>query len=161
MNVHSSSLSRYLNEEVEELLLANIISNIMENNVSNKIDNVVKKSVSADKDVIFMNIDVHDRSEPVNEGVTKDDDHGNMYLLNEDIMLKYLCQLRIDLERMLPTESLISEKYVQLVEEVIMKDNDNLEKALMYGVDLSDNMVEYVVHQMQFDLEDVGYLPKF
>lgn len=47
-----------------------------------------------------------------------------------------------------------------------MKDNDNLEKSLMCDVDLSDNMLEHVVHQMQFDLElsmieDVVHLLEF
>lgn len=61
-------------------------------------------------------------------------------------MLKYLCQLGIALEMMLPKEALISKVDVQLVEEVMVKENDNLEKALMCGVDLSNNMVEHVIH---------------
>lgn len=58
---------------------------------------------------------------------------------------------------MIPKESLISK------EEVIMKNND---KVIMCAVDLSENMAEHVVHQMQFDLElgkiyDVGCHPEF
>lgn len=49
-------------------------------------------------------------------------------------MLKYLFQLRLTLDGMLPTESLTFVDDVQLLEEVIMKDNDNLEKALMCDV---------------------------
>lgn len=91
LDVHSASLNRYLNEEVEDLILANIMRNVMENELSNNIDNVVNISVSVDEGSILMNKDVHDRSGPVNEGVTKDVDPGNMSLFNEDIMLKLLC----------------------------------------------------------------------
>lgn len=63
----------------------------MENNLSNNINNFVKNFVSDDEDVILMNKHVHDIFEPVNEGVTKDVDLGNVSLLNKDIVLKYLC----------------------------------------------------------------------
>lgn len=156
MDVHSASLNMYLNEEVEELLLASIMRNIMENNLSKNINNVVKNYVSVDEDVILMNRDVYDRFESVNEGVT----------MVGDLILKYLCQIRIALEGMLLKEALIFVDDVQQLEEVIVKDNDNLKKALMYGVDLSDNTLEHVVHQMQSNLElnmieDVAYLPEF
>lgn len=59
----------------------------MENNLSNNIGEVVKNSVSAGEDVILMNNDVHDRHEPVNEGVTKDVDLGNMSLS----LMRILC----------------------------------------------------------------------
>lgn len=47
-----------------------------------------------------------------------------------------------------------------------MIDNENLERALIYADDMSDNMVEHVALQMQsnFELsmaEDVSYLPDF
>lgn len=137
------SLNGYLNKEVEKIYFSSTMQNIMEKNLSNNINNVVKNSVSADEDVVLMNEDVHDRSELGNEWVTKDADLGNMPLLNEDIMLKYLCKMRIALERMSSKEVLISKEDVQMT----MKEND-------------------VVHQMQFDLqlnmiEDVGYLPEF
>lgn len=115
----------------------------MENNLSNNINNVDNNFISVDEDFVLMNKDVHDRSEPDNEGVTKDVDLGNMSLLNEDIMLKYSCQIKIALERMLTKEALISEEDVQLLEEVIMK---GINKALMCGVDFSDNTVEHVIH---------------
>lgn len=102
MNVRRASLNRYLNEEVEEPCFTSIMQNIMENNLSKNINNVVKNSVNADENVILMNKDVHDRSELDNEGVAKDADLGNMCLLNEDVVLKYLCQIRITIERMLP-----------------------------------------------------------
>lgn len=126
----------------------------MENNLSNKISNVAKNSINTDEDVVLIIKDVFDRSEPSNEGVASDVDLGNMCLLNENIMLNYLC---------LPKEALIYEENVQLLEEVIMKDND---KFLICVIDLSDNMVDHIVHQMQFELkfskiEDVGCHPKF
>lgn len=93
----------------------------MENNLSNNIDNVVKNFFSTDEDVILINNDVHDGSELVYEYVTKDVDLCNVSLLNKDIVLKYLCQIRITLERMLPKEALISEEDDRLLEKVTEK----------------------------------------
>lgn len=45
-------------------------------------------------------------------------------------------------------KALTFEEDAQLLEEVIMKDNENLERSLMCVDVLSDNMVEHVVHQM-------------
>lgn len=84
------SLSYCHNEEVDELFFPNIIRNTIENNLSKNINNIVKKSVSADEDAI---IDI-------------------MSLLIKDIILKYLCQLRVALERMMPKEALIFEEDV-------------------------------------------------
>lgn len=135
----------------------------MENKLSNNIDNFVNSSVSSDEGSILMSKDVHDRSELVNEGITKDVDIGNVYLLNGRIMLKYLCQMKISLERTLSKEALILEEDVQLLEKFIVKDND---KGLMCVIDLSHNMVEHVVHQIQSGLElsiieDDSYLHGF
>lgn len=33
-----------------------------------------------------------------------------------------------------------------MLEEVIMKDNENIKRSLMYVDDMSDNMMEHVVH---------------
>lgn len=68
------------------------MQNIMENNLSNNMINVVKNFIYADEDVILMIKDVHDRSEPRNEWVTKEADLGNISLLNEDIMLTFFVQ---------------------------------------------------------------------
>lgn len=94
MDVHSAFLNKYLNEEVEELCFSSIMKNMKENNLSKNINNVVKNSVNDDKDAILTIKDVH-------EGVTKDVGLGNMSLLNEDIVLRYLSQMRITLETML------------------------------------------------------------
>lgn len=103
MDVHNASLNRYLNEEVEDLIFANIMRNIVENKLSNNIYNVVNSSVGCNEGSILMNKDVH-------EGVTKDVVIGNLSLLNEDTVMKYLCQMRIALERMLPNKTLIFEE---------------------------------------------------
>lgn len=50
------------------------------------------------------------------------------------------------LGRMLPRQTLAFEEEVHLLEEVIMKDNESLDRALMCVDVLSDNMVEHVVH---------------
>lgn len=47
---------------------------------------------------------------------------------------------------MLPKEALTFKKEVQLLKEVIMEDNESLERDLMFADVLSDNMVEHVVH---------------
>lgn len=45
---------------------------------------------------------------------------------------------------MLPKEALKFEKDAQLLEKVIVKDNESLERALMSVEDMSDNMIDYV-----------------
>lgn len=107
------------------------------------MSNNIKYVVITFKDDVIMTKDVH-------EGVTKDEYVGNMFFLNKDSVLKCLCQMRITLGKMLPKGDLISEEDVQVPEEVVMKDNYNV---LMGVVDLSDNVVEHVVHQMQLDME--------
>lgn len=88
------------------------------------------------------------RFDPVNEGGTKDTDRYNMSLHCEDIVLEYLYHMRIDIKRMMSREALTFEEDVHMLEDVILKDNENLERALMWVVDMSINMVEYVVHHM-------------
>lgn len=119
-----------------------------DHNGNDNIDNVVNVFVSDDED--SMKHETHDGFEPINEGVTKDVDLDNLSLLYEDTILKWNY---IALHRMLSRRDLTFEVDVQLLEKVIVKDNESIERALMCVDVLSDNMVEHVVNHMQSDLE--------
>lgn len=63
----------------------------------------------------------------------------------------------------MPKKALISEEDAQFPKEVIVK---GIDKAFMCVLGLLDNMVDHVVHHMQFDLEvskieDVECHPEF
>lgn len=103
------------------------------------VDDVVNDCASS----IHMKKEVYDGSEPVNEGVTKDDDNvSNMSLLYEDILLKWKY---LSPKRMMLKEALTFEDGAQLLEEVIVKGNESFERALICVDVLSNNMVEHVV----------------
>ncbi|KAI5419908.1 HIR complex subunit [Lathyrus oleraceus] len=88
------------------------------------VDDVVNDCDSS----IHMKKEVYDGSEPVNEGVTKDDDNvNNMSLLYEDIVLKWKY---LSPKRMMLKEALTFEDDAQLLEEVIVKGFLNMGLAL-------------------------------
>lgn len=150
------------------------------NNVSDIIDDVVNDYVSVNEGYIPMNNEVHDRYGPVNEGVTKDVDickradkklkkivDGNkiptnvsiaslynMYFHYEESVLKwkYLYHKWIALERKLSKETLTCEEVFQLLEDIIVKGNENLMRTHVYVDDMTNKMVEHVVHQMQLSM---------
>lgn len=107
--------------------------------MSNNIENGVNNSVSTDEGFIPMNNVVQDGSEPINGDFTKDDYLFNVSLLYEYIVIKWN---HLALSRMLSKETLSFEVDAQLLKEVI----ENLERSRICVDDLSDNMVEHVVH---------------
>lgn len=140
-------------------------------NVNDNINKVVDDYVGADKGYIPKNNEVHDRSDAINDGVTKYVDLSkrfvnqsniivdgdkiptnvsiaylyNVFFHYEESMLKwkYFYHKRITLERKLSKEALSFEEVVQLLEDVIVKDNENIMRLHMYVYDILDKTVEH------------------
>ncbi|CAI8603955.1 unnamed protein product [Vicia faba] len=115
-----------------------------------------------------MNNKIHNGSEPVNEGVTKDTYKKSKMIVNDNkiptnisiaslynvsfhygenvLKWKYLYQKWIALERELSKEALTFKKEARLLEDVIMKYNENLKRYYMYVDDMSYKMVEHGVY---------------
>lgn len=79
---------------------------------------------------------------------------------------KYLYYKSIAIERKLLKEALKCEEDVQLLEDVIVKDNENLMRVHMYVDDMSCKMVEHLIKKIWSDFElsmvgDVTYFPNF
>lgn len=149
MDDQSTFLNSNLNVKAEDLTFVIMVKNIMKI-LSKYCDKATReknhKGNDHIDDLVNMNKEVHDMYTLVNEVV----DLCNLPLLYEDIMLKWNYPT---LDRMLSREYLTFDKEVQLMEEVIVKENESLERSLMCVDVLSNNMVEHVVHQMQSDLE--------
>ena len=77
----------------------------------------------------------------------------SFHFKGSELKWKYLCHKRITLERKLSKEALTFEEVVQLMKDVIVKNNENIMIFHIYVDDMLDKMVEHFVQQMQSEIE--------